>query len=192
MRFAYADPPYLGRCADYDHAHHGGGCWDNPETHRDLLLRLSREFPEGWALSLHVPSLRFYQNQCAEIFGENVVRVGGWFKPFAAYKVGVNPAYCWEPVLFFGGRSAVERGGRSVPTVRDFIEAVECDAPAVKANITMKKGVKGAKPDAFSFWLFEFLGANGNDDFHDLFHGSGSVARAWKEYAWANPARGAA
>jgi hypothetical protein len=25
LRMAYADPPYLGCCKLYDHAHHGGG-----------------------------------------------------------------------------------------------------------------------------------------------------------------------
>jgi hypothetical protein len=113
---------------------------------------------------------------CREIVGENRVRVGGWFKPFASFKPGVNPAYAWEPVIFCGGRSAVERGGREVSTTRDW----------VSANILLERGTSGAKPPAFCHWLFEFLGANGDDEFHDLFPGSGGVSRAWNDWRWHN------
>lgn len=191
MRFAYADPPYLGCCGLYDHHHPDGRCWDDVETHALLIRRLIREFPEGWALSLHAPSITTYSRLVEEAVIHEDIRWGSWVKPFAAYKVGVNPAWCWEPVLFYGGRSAAARGGREVPTVRDYVQTT-CDAPAVAANITLKRGTKGAKPPAFCFWLFEFLGANGGDEFTDLFPGSGAVSRAWKEYAWANPSKAGA
>ncbi len=56
MRFAYADPPYLGCCGLYDHEHGSDGlCWDSPETHRQLVNALVDQYPDGWALSLSMP-----------------------------------------------------------------------------------------------------------------------------------------
>lgn len=34
MKFAYADPPYLGCCKLYDHFHPDGRCWDDVDTYR--------------------------------------------------------------------------------------------------------------------------------------------------------------
>lgn len=95
-----------------------------------------------------------------------------WIKPFASFKPGVNPAYCWEPVIFCGANTAKQRGGKDVPTVRDY----------VSANITLQKGTAGAKPEAFCFWLFDFMGLTPEDEFTDLFHGSGAVARAYEKW----------
>jgi len=56
MKFAYADPPYLG-CGKLYAAHHPDALdWDDPETHFDLIGRLFDEYPDGWALSCHEPS----------------------------------------------------------------------------------------------------------------------------------------
>lgn len=96
------------------------------------------------------------------------MRVMAWVKPFAAFKVNVNPAYAWEPVIVWGGR----KRGRELPTVRDW----------VSENITMRKGLSGVKPARFSWWLFEVLGAQPDDEFHDLFPGSGAVTDAWIAY----------
>lgn len=184
MRFAYADPPYLGQGAKhYRHQHANAADYDRIEAHAALIGRLVGEF-DAWALSLSAPTLYDILPLCPR-----ECRIGGWFKPFASFKPGVNPAYCWEPVIFLGGRSAAERGGRDVPTVRDYVRTEECDAPAIAENITLKRGTSGAKPSRFCFWLFDFLGVNGGDEFTDLFPGSGAVTRAWKEYAWANPAK---
>lgn len=161
MRFAYADPPYLGCASYYDHP--DTAIYDKPEAHRDLVARLVDEFPDGWAMSLHTPSLRAILPMCPED-----CRIGAWVKPFASFKPGVNPAYAWEPVIFRGGR----KRGRDELTTRDFCAA----------NITMRRGFTGAKPEAFCFWVFDLLGAVAGDDFHDLFPGSGAVSRAWDEY----------
>lgn len=96
------------------------------------------------------------------------VRVCPWVKPFCSFKPGVNPAYAWEPVIVRGGRKL----GRDVPTVRDW----------VSANITLRRGTHGAKPREFCFWLFRVLGVNRDDEFDDLFPGSGAVAAAWEEF----------
>lgn len=97
------------------------------------------------------------------------VRVMAWVKPFAIFKPNVNPGYCWEPVIVRGGR---QKRDRSEPTVRDW----------VSANVTLKRGVSGAKPREFCWWLFGVLGLQRGDTFDDLFPGSGAVAAAWAEW----------
>jgi hypothetical protein len=160
VRVAYADPPYLGCCGLYDHYHPDGRCWDEPETHRLLSAQLEMDFPDGWALSCSTPSLRTLLPMCPED-----VRVGAWVKPFASFKPNVNPAYAWEPVLFRGGRSRA----RQEPTVRDW----------AAVNITLKRGLTGAKPAGFSFWVFDLLGLQADDELVDVFPGSGAVTEAW-------------
>jgi len=150
MRFAYADPPYLGQARK----HYGTAEVD----HAALLGHLQTY--DAWALSCSSPSLRFLLPLCPE-----TARVAAWVKPFAIFKPNVNPAYAWEPVIFFGSR----RGDRSRATVRDW----------VSANITLKRGLVGAKPNPFCLWLFELMGLLPEDELFDLFPGTGAVARAW-------------
>lgn len=166
VKFAYADPPYIGMakkhysadplCAEVDHA--------------ELIDRLCRDYPDGWALSCHTPSLRILLPLCPLD-----VRVGAWVKPFHVFKKGVRPAYAWEPVLFRGGRNKNHppppKGGKAT-TPRDW----------VSANITLKKGLVGAKPEPFCFWLFDVLGMTPEDELHDLYPGTGIVTRAWEQW----------
>lgn len=170
MRFAYADPPYLGCCALYQHHHPDGRCWNDLETHRLLIERLGAEYPDGWALSCHTPSLRALLPLCPAD-----VRVGAWVKPFHAYKKGVRPAYAWEPVIYRGGRNKNHpppvKGGKAT-TPKDFHVA----------NITLKKGLTGAKPESVCRWLFDLLGARPGDTLDDLYPGTGIVSRAWADY----------
>jgi hypothetical protein len=169
MRIAFADPPYLGCCGLYDHRHEAPyGCWDDIGTHRHLIRCLCSGYPDGWALSLNSPSLEEILHVCREVIGPNQARVGTWVKPFASFKPNVNPAYAWEPVIFYGGR----KRGRDLPTVRDW----------VAENITMEKGLTGAKPLKFCYWLFEFLGMQAEDEFCDVFPGTGIVGQAWEIY----------
>ena len=155
MRFCYADPPYPGCAGFYS---------ENTEVdHKQLIERLCDEFPDGWALSSHSPALHDLLPMCPKD-----VRVMAWVKPFAAFKPNVNPAYAWEPVLVRGGR----KRSREHDTVRDW----------VSANITLQRGMVGAKPDAFCFWIFEVLGIQPEDEFVDLFPGSGAVTKAWDRY----------
>ena len=97
------------------------------------------------------------------------VRVMAWVKPFCSFKPGVNPAYAWEPVIVRGGRPRT----RNLLTVRDY----------VTATITLRRGLAGVKPDAFSFWLFEVLNMDSGDEFNDLFPGSGAVTKAWSRWS---------
>jgi hypothetical protein len=165
VRAAYADPPYLGCSAKhYGTLHSSAAEYDDPDAHRRLVERLCDEF-DGWALSLHEPSLRVILPMCPKD-----VRVGAWVKPFAAFKKNVTRAWTWEPVIF---RFPAARP-RSVeqPTWRDH----------VVAPIAMRKGFPGAKPDAFSFWIFEGLNLRPYDEFCDLFPGSGAVGDAWQRW----------
>jgi hypothetical protein len=154
MKCAYADPPYPG-CA------HLYGC--DEVDHARLIGRLYDEYPDGWALSTSSPALAHVLAMCRP-----GVRVAAWVKPFASFKPNVNPAYAWEPVIFHGGR----KRDRDEDTVRDW-----CSVP-----ITLKKGLTGAKPEAFAHWLFALLGLKPSDQFVDLFPGSGAVTSAWNSY----------
>lgn len=161
MRFAFADPPYIGQAK----RHYSGdpsGIRPVEVNHRLLIAHLCADF-DAWALSCSSPTLQAILPLCPPD-----ARVCAWVKPFASFKPGVRVAYAWEPVIVRGER---KKQGRE-ETVRDF----------VSANITMRRGTHGAKPDAFCFWLFNVLGAREGDEFTDLFPGSGAVTRAWETY----------
>jgi hypothetical protein len=171
VKFAYADPPYIGQAKrHYAKEAEANGRVAAEVDHAALIARLCDEFPHGWALSCHTPSLRILLPMCPED-----VRIGAWVKPFHVFKKGVRPAYAWEPVLFRGGRNAKHppppKGGKAT-TPKDF----------VSANITLKRGTVGAKPEAFCRWIFDILGMRAEDEFHDLFPGSGAVTRAWEKW----------
>lgn len=164
VKFAYADPPYLGCCKLYEHFHGDDGrCWDEPDTHRLLIDHLSETFPDGWAMSASSPSLRALLPLCPDD-----VRVAAWVKPFAVFKPNVNPAYTWEPVIYRGGRNR----DRTEPTAKDHL--IE--------SITLRKGLTGAKPRRFGFWVFGLLGAEPTDKLVDLFIGTGAVSEAWGDF----------
>ena len=155
MCVAYADPPYPGCAHLYP---------ENEEVDHALLVqRLVDEFPDGWALSTHSPGLRSVLPLCPED-----VRVMAWVKPFAVFKPNVGIAYAWEPVIVRGGR----RRTREQPTVRDW----------VSENITLRRGMVGAKPEAFCWWLFDVLNLQDGDELVDLFPGSGAVTAAWRRW----------
>ena len=163
MRFAYADPPYLGEAERlYGHLHDEAAEYDRPEKHAELIERLERDF-DGWGLSLHVPSLRTILPMCPDD-----ARVCAWVKPFASFKPSVRQAYAWEPVIV----KPLRRLGRQRRTVTDY----------VSANISMQKGLPGAKPAQFCHWLFEFAGLDPDDEFVDVFSGTGGVMRAWETW----------
>lgn len=168
MRFAYADPPYLGCAVRLYGDHPDAHVYDTIEGHRALIERLVAEFPDGWALSMTSGNLRDLLPLCPR-----EARVMAWVKPFASFKTGVTIAYAWEPLIVYGGR----KRPKHLDYVRDWIAA----------NITLQRGTKGAKPDGFCFWLFEVLGMQPSDELVDLFPGSGAVGVAWDR--WKRQAR---
>ncbi len=162
MLFAYADPPYLGRCSYYDHDHGDDGrCWDELDTHRLLAERLAEY--DGWALSLSVPMLREYL-----VWLPTDVRILVWAKKWASWKPGQWPAYGWEPVLMRSPRS----GSKERPTPRDWFAS----------HVTTGTGFTGRKPETFVRWVVDCLGMEREDDFVDLFPGSGAVTEAYERW----------
>lgn len=160
MRFAYADPPYIGQARK----HYGSEpTYAGEVDHVDLVTRLMTGGYDGWALSCSSPSLREILSICPAD-----VRIGAWVKPFAIFKPNVNPAYAWEPVIFRGGR----KRRRDEETMRDWLAC----------NVTLRRGLSGVKPEPFCFWLFSLLGMEPGDEFIDLFPGSGALTKAWGRY----------
>ena len=153
MRLAYADPPYIGQAKKH---------YKSEEVdHHELIDRLTTF--DGWALSASSPSIRVL----APLMSAHV-RIAVWVKPFAIFKPNVNPAYTWEPVFFVSARP----GRRDIPTVRDWLSC----------NITLKKGLVGAKPPAFCNWIFQLLGAEPQDEFYDLYPGTNIVTTQWIKF----------
>lgn len=159
MKFAYADPPYIGQAER--HYSHDPQCAE--VNHLELLEKLTREYPDGWALSLSSPTLREILSYCPPD-----VRVMPWVKPFASFKPNVGVAYAWEPVIVRGGRKRT----RQQQTVRDW----------VAANITLQRGLCGAKPEVFCYWLFEVLNIQPGDTLDDLYPGTGIVGECLRNF----------
>jgi hypothetical protein len=160
MRFAYADPPYLGCGRLYLKHHSDALIWDNPETHRQLIQRLCDEYPDGWALSLHEPSLKTLLPMCPDD-----VRVGAWCKTFAQIRPS-DPQAFWEPIIWRGGRKE-----RRKEPCRDWL-----------SSFPARNGLIGSKPRTFAMWMFNLIGARRGDTLDDLFPGTGAIAAAWAEF----------
>ena len=175
MKFAYADPPYLGCCSKYQHYHPDGRCWDDVRTHRMLIDSLCIEYPEGWALSASSPSLQTLLPLCP-----NDVRIGVWVKSFCAFKKGVRPAYAWEPVIFRGGRNP-KNGHPHPPPPRNGAQTTPKDF--IVEPITLKKGLTGAKPENVCRWILELLNVQAGDEVIDLFPGTGIMGQVVTERA---------
>jgi len=165
MRFAYADPPYIGQAKR--HYSHDPNCAE--VDHLELINRLMAEFPDGWALSASTPSLAIILPMCPPGW-----RLGAWCKSFCAFKRNVRPAYAWEPVIFYGGRNPMNGHAAIIPekngkqtTPKDFI--VE--------PITLKKGLVGAKPEKVCRWILELLNFQSGDELIDLYPGTGIMGR---------------
>lgn len=163
MRFAYADPPYPGQSKRLygDHPDYAGEV-----DHAELVARLVRDYPDGWALSTSVEALREVLILCPPD-----VRMAIWNvtnrRPFN----GAGRWHqSWEPVIVRGGRPKWGEG----PLVRDLLT---CGAIQGGFNL-----ITGQKPPAFARWILNLLGARPDDQFDDLFPGSGSVSREWAAF----------
>jgi hypothetical protein len=163
VRFAYADPPYVGQ----SRKHYGGHAdYAGEVDHADLIERLDDEF-DGWALSLSVKSLPALLRLCPED-----VSVLAWFKPIAP-PLGDHRRYNWEPVIL---RPARRYGPGYVPM------ATIASPPQFTFREKPAEHVIGEKPEAFAHWVFAAAGLTKDDELHDLFPGSGAIGRAWTTY----------
>lgn len=153
MRLAVADPPYPGRAHLYaDHPDYAGEV-----DHVELIYRLNADY-DGWALSTSAAALVDILPSCPADH-----RVLAWVK----HTVTVS----WEPVIVVSARKP--------EGVRDWIQ---CEPDSYQWREKPDSYVIGQKPEAFCRWVFEWLGAEADDDLDDLFPGSGNVARAWQSW----------
>ena len=158
MKFAYADPPYytMGKKM-YGSLHLEAAIWDEKETHIALIDRLILEYPDGWAMSCNPANLHWL------LTNRENIRVCAWTKTFHQIR-GTTNQYAWEAVLLYGGR----KDNKRKPMVRDWLSC----------PIAMKKGLQGAKPDAFNNWILDLLNLQDGDVLDDLFSGTGSMSKA--------------
>lgn len=164
MRFAYADPPYHGYGkSHYGETHAEAAVWDNLQSHLDLLDLLMAQYRDGWALSANPKDLHWILGHLGD-----KVRVCAWAKTFHQIRPNCSVQYAWEPVVLYGGRQIKGRK----PMVRDWMACAR----------SMKKGLRGAKPDAFNKWVLDLLGYQTGDELVDLFPGTGGMAATLANY----------
>ena len=158
MRFAYADPPYYKQGKRlYGNLHPKAASWDSQDTHIALVQQLNNDFPDGWALSCNPADLQWLLPHCGN------VRVCVWAKTFHQIRP-TSVQYAWEPVILSGGRAIKGRK----PMVRDWLACARA----------MRKGLAGAKPDAFNDWVLDLLGFEPHDELVDLFPGTNGMQTA--------------
>lgn len=157
MRFAYADPPYIGRAKRY---YGGQESYAGEVDHAALIASLEASGYDGWALScaVDVPSLRQVLSLCPDR-----ARLCPWVKPGAAPPASRGLHNMWEGLIVVGGR-------QEPPGKCDWLRA----QPARFGG-----DLHGRKPIAFIAFLWNVLGALPGDELDDLFPGTGIVGKAW-------------
>jgi hypothetical protein len=175
MKLCFSDPPYPGQ-AKRHYSNDPSGIPAEEVDQVELIQRMIRDY-DGWAMSTSSPGLfRILQDfndnyaiEGPEFFLENGIRMASWVKPFCSWKPTHRVQYCWEPVLFKPART---KGGRGIPSCRDFLSA----------NITLRRGTHGCKPDAFNDWILDLIGYKPGDTMDDLFPGTGGMGEAVKRF----------
>jgi hypothetical protein len=158
MVFAYADPPYPGKARYYPEK--------TEVDHASLIVRLTTQYPDGWALSTSSGALRRVLSLCPD-----GVRICVWFRGPRRTK-SYRTLTSWEPLIVHGGR----------PLATDRVQ-LECDGLIYQGRYRAFPGYMiGAKPPQFSEWMFRQLGATHGDSLDDLFPGSGAVSVAWARF----------
>lgn len=158
MKFAYADPPYYRQGKRLYGEHPKAAIWDTKQAHIDLVERLNSDYPDGWALSCNPADLHWLLPHAPE------ARVCAWAKTFHQIRPLCSVQYAWEPVILNGGRKIPKRK----PMIRDWMACAR----------SMRKGLIGAKPDAFNEWVLDLLGYQSGDIVDDLYPGTGGLAQA--------------
>ena len=163
MNFAYADPPYYGQGKKlYGSLHPEAHVWDEKQSHLNLINRLDLEF-DGWAMSCNPADLHWILDGRADI------RVCAWAKTFHQIRPLASVQFAWEPVLVCNPRKIKNRK----PMVRDWLACARA----------MRKGLVGAKPDAFNVWVLDLLGFDPKTDtITELFPGTNGMAQVLTTY----------
>lgn len=159
MRFAYADPPYPGMAWRYYR--------DEEVDHAELVARLVREFPHGWALSTSAEALPEVLALCPR----EDLRVCSWVKgprPGVAHRA----RSAWEPVIVWRGRT------RRIPTSEDLSDVLLWGG----RQHSHPGALLGMKPAAFCEWVLRLLGVQVGDTLMDIYPGSGVMGRAFRLY----------
>jgi hypothetical protein len=168
VRFAYADPPYLGQGASrYGHLHPDAAVWDDPATHTALVERLEVEYPDGWAISLtpQPEAVMAYVGPGRELA---VWHRRGWMTSRPQMRI----SFCFELVLY---RTAVPNMKKNGPMVANVFTLGGQNWQLGKQAGTHT----GTKPEEFCHWVLDLLGYNPEtDQIDDLFPGEGSMTRA--------------
>lgn len=180
MKCAYADPPYPGQAFRHygDHPDYAGEV-----DHADLIGRLERDYPDGWALSTSVAALPDILTLCpkpepskkrawggSQKLGTGV-RICAWVRtgiPFYPSRV----MWSWEPLIV---RTPHWRQRHRSDFVSDTLIATQ-------PRGFLGNDITGQKPPAFCHWMFNLLGLTPDDELDDLFPGSGAVGREWEAY----------
>jgi hypothetical protein len=164
LRFAYADPPYLGQSKRHyrDHPDYAGEV-----DHRELIDRLENEY-DGWALSASMKSLP----TVAKLVPNDILTLS-WIKPIAP-PLGDHRHYSWEPVFLRALRN---------PSPGYVKTHLICSPPMFTFRKRPASHVIGEKPEGFCHWLFDSAGLHDGDELIDLFPGSGAVGRAWASWS---------
>jgi hypothetical protein len=160
VRLAYADPPYPGQAKRLygNHPDFAGEV-----DHAELVLRLDTF--DGWALSTNAVSLQYVLGLCPQ-----GVRIASWQVQNSAPPGSRGTWWwSWEALILKPARAPV------VPT-RDYLSS-----PTLGGF--MGGRITGEKPVGFCEWLFALIGAEQDDDFTDLFPGSGAVTEAWSRWS---------
>ena len=169
LRFAYADPPYVGRSALYDHPE--SARWDDPAEHVALMRELDAGY-DGWALSLAAESLTAILPGAPS--GAFVL---AWHKPNGKPWGRTGLTAAWEPVIM---SPLPRRPQWWTPTAFAVVPPVGYHVDA--------SHVIGEKPRRFAHWLFAAARLTLADEFVDLFPGSGAMSKAWATYVPPNRA----
>lgn len=164
LRFAYADPPYVGQAKRHygKHADFAGEV-----DHADLVARLEADY-DGWALSASMKSVP----TLAKLLPDDILTLA-WIKPIAP-PLGDHRHYSWEPVFL---RALRNPGPGYVKT------HLVCSPPMFTFRQRPDSHVIGEKPEGFCHWLFDAAGLQLADELIDLFPGSGAVTRAWETWS---------
>lgn len=167
MRFAYADPPYLGQGKRYAHLHPESHVWDDPATHTALVERLEDEYPDGWAISLSpLPAaVMAYMGPARELA---VWHRRGWMTSTPQLRI----SQCFELVMY---RTTVPNSKAKGPMVTNVFTLGGQNWQLSNGALTHT----GSKPEEFCHWVLDLLGYDpARDTLDDLFPGEGAMTRA--------------